>query len=112
MLRQRIAGPEFARPGCRRVAEIIRSRYPRTRVEIVDSRELAGETHEVEVRDVEERGAETCEETASKKPVEALGPALLRMQTRLAFKAEGPLRGMVENRCLRTASGRQRLRWC
>jgi transcriptional regulator with GAF, ATPase, and Fis domain len=76
------------------VAEIIRARYPRTRVEMVDSRERAGETQDVELRDVEEE-VETREKATGKKPVEALGHALLRMQTRLAFKSEGPLPGMV-----------------
>jgi transcriptional regulator with GAF, ATPase, and Fis domain len=77
------------------VAEIIRARYPRTRVEMVDSRELAREIQDVEVRDVAEQKVGTREEAASKKPAEAMGHALMRMQARLAFKEEGPLRGMV-----------------
>jgi transcriptional regulator with GAF, ATPase, and Fis domain len=77
------------------VAEIIRARYPRTRVDMVDSRELAGEPQDVEVRDVEGREVETREKAAGKKPVEVLAPALLRMQTGLGSKEAGPLPGMV-----------------
>jgi transcriptional regulator with PAS, ATPase and Fis domain len=66
-------------------------------LEMVDSRELPGEIQDVEVRDVEGPEVGTREEAASKEPVEAVGHALLRMQTRVVFKEEGPLRGMVGN---------------
>lgn len=68
------------------VAEIIRKRYPHIRVELLDSREAHAELQDVEVREPLE---------ARKRKISEVNGQALRMQTRLAFQEEGPLRGMI-----------------
>ncbi|MGA2420254.1 MAG: sigma-54 dependent transcriptional regulator [Candidatus Acidiferrum sp.] len=69
------------------VAEIIRKRYPHIRVKLLDSQEANAELQDVEVRE--------SLEARAKKGSEANGLATLRLQTRMAFQEEGPLRGMI-----------------
>ena len=73
------------------VADIIRKRHPNVRVELLDSREANAELQDVEVRESLEAHA--------KKLSEANTLATARLQTRLAFQEEGPLRGMIGTSC-------------